>query len=80
MTPGPYSELMLLLRQPVFENTYWRDAIDELLVKIFLDAHASAPEEIVLDLDTNLSHGPRRILDRALCLLAYCCLTLFRLD
>lgn len=32
--------------------TYWRDAIDELLVKIFLEAHTSAPEEIVLDLDT----------------------------
>jgi hypothetical protein len=32
--------------------TYWRDAIDELLVKIFLEAHAAAPEEIVLDVDT----------------------------
>ena len=32
--------------------TYWRDAIDELLVKIFLEAHAVAPEQIVLDLDT----------------------------
>src|ERR1043166_2561377 len=32
--------------------TYWRDAMDELLVKIFLEAHTSAPEEIVLDLDT----------------------------
>lgn len=33
--------------------TYWRDAIDELLVKIFLEAQAAAPpEEIVLDLDT----------------------------
>lgn len=32
--------------------TYWRDAMDELLVKIFLEAHASAPEEIVVDLDT----------------------------
>lgn len=32
--------------------TYWRDAIDELLVQIFLEAHACAPEEIVLDLDT----------------------------
>lgn len=32
--------------------TYWRDAIDELLVKIFLEAHATPPEEIVLDLDT----------------------------
>jgi len=32
--------------------TYWRDALDELLVKIFLEAHAAAPEQIVLDLDT----------------------------
>jgi hypothetical protein len=32
--------------------TYWRDAIDELLVKIFLEAHATPPEQIVLDLDT----------------------------
>jgi hypothetical protein len=32
--------------------TYWRDAIDELLVKIFVEAHASAPEQIVLDVDT----------------------------
>jgi hypothetical protein len=31
---------------------YWRDAIDDLLVKVFLEAHASAPAEIVLDLDT----------------------------
>lgn len=32
--------------------TYWRDAIDELLVKIFVEAHALAPEQIVLDVDT----------------------------
>jgi len=32
--------------------TYWRDALDELLVKIFLEAHPTAPEEIVLDMDT----------------------------
>jgi hypothetical protein len=32
--------------------TYWCDAVDELFVKVFLEAHASAPEEIVLDLDT----------------------------
>ena len=30
---------------------YRREAIDELLVTIFLEAHAEAPEEIVLDLD-----------------------------
>jgi len=32
--------------------TYWRDAIDELLVQIFLEAHAEPPAEIVLDVDT----------------------------
>jgi hypothetical protein len=32
--------------------TFWRDAIDDLLVDLFLEAHASAPEQIVLDIDT----------------------------
>jgi hypothetical protein len=32
--------------------TYWRDAIDELLVNIFLEGHATPPEEIVIDIDT----------------------------
>jgi hypothetical protein len=32
--------------------TFWRDAIDDLLVEVFLEAHAEAPEEIVLDIDT----------------------------
>jgi Transposase DDE domain group 1 len=32
--------------------TYWRDAIDELLVTIFLEAYATPPEEIVVDIDT----------------------------
>jgi Transposase DDE domain group 1 len=32
--------------------TYWKQAIDELLVDIFIEAHAQAPEEIVLDIDT----------------------------
>jgi len=32
--------------------TYWRDAIDELLVNVFLEAHAAPPEEIVIDIDT----------------------------
>ena len=32
--------------------TFWRDAIDDLLVDVFLEAHTAAPEEIVLDLDT----------------------------
>lgn len=32
--------------------TYWRDAIDELLVNLFLEAHPQPPEQIVLDIDT----------------------------
>ena len=31
---------------------FWRDSVDDLLVAVFLEAHASAPEEIVLDIDT----------------------------
>ena len=32
--------------------TFWRDAIDDLLVEVFLEAQTVAPEEIVLDIDT----------------------------
>jgi hypothetical protein len=32
--------------------TFWRDAIDDLLVDVFLEAHTTAPEQIVLDIDT----------------------------
>jgi hypothetical protein len=32
--------------------TFWRDSIDELLVNVFLEAQATAPDEIVLDIDT----------------------------
>lgn len=32
--------------------TYWRDGLDELLVNIFVEAHATPPEEIILDIDT----------------------------
>jgi len=32
--------------------TFWKEAIDELLVKVFLEAHQEAPEQIVLDVDT----------------------------
>jgi hypothetical protein len=32
--------------------TFWRDAIDDLLVDVFLEAHAVAPDQIVLDIDT----------------------------
>lgn len=31
--------------------TFWKAGIDELLIKVFLESHASAPEEIVLDVD-----------------------------
>ena len=32
--------------------TFWKEAIDELLVKVFLESPAKAPEQIVLDIDT----------------------------
>ena len=32
--------------------TFWKDAIDELLVKVFIESHQKAPDEIVLDVDT----------------------------
>ena len=32
--------------------TYWKDAIDDLFVDVFLQSLAEAPEEMVLDLDT----------------------------
>jgi hypothetical protein len=32
--------------------TFWKQGIDELLVDVFVEAHTSAPEEIVLDVDT----------------------------
>jgi Transposase DDE domain group 1 len=32
--------------------TFWRDSVDELLVDIFLEAHPTAPAQIVLDIDT----------------------------
>jgi hypothetical protein len=32
--------------------TFWKEAVDELLVKMFLESYAQAPEEIVLDIDT----------------------------
>jgi hypothetical protein len=31
--------------------TFWKDGIDELLVKVFVESHEVAPEEIVLDVD-----------------------------
>lgn len=32
--------------------TFWRDSVDELLVNVFLEAYPTAPEQIVLDIDT----------------------------
>ena len=32
--------------------TFWKEAVDELLVKVLLESHQSAPAEIVLDVDT----------------------------
>ena len=32
--------------------TFWRDSVDELLVNVFMEAHAVAPQQIVLDIDT----------------------------
>ena len=31
--------------------TFWRDAIDEVLVQVFVEAHGTAPKEIILDID-----------------------------
>src|ERR1044071_9546210 len=32
--------------------TFWKDAIDELLVKVFLETYEKPPEQIILDIDT----------------------------
>ena len=32
--------------------TFWRDAMDELLVKVFIESHQNTPAEIILDVDT----------------------------
>jgi Transposase DDE domain group 1 len=32
--------------------TFWKDGVDELLVKVFLESHQEIPAEIVLDMDT----------------------------
>lgn len=32
--------------------TFWREAIDDLLLDVFVETHSSAPEQIVLDIDT----------------------------
>src|ERR1700691_464047 len=33
--------------------TYWKDAIDELMVREFVESHSSTPAEIVVDVDTS---------------------------
>lgn len=32
--------------------TFWKDSIDELMVKVFLESYGQVPEEIILDMDT----------------------------
>jgi hypothetical protein len=32
--------------------TFWKDGLDELLVKVFLESHQDAPAEIILDVDS----------------------------
>jgi hypothetical protein len=32
--------------------TFWKEAIDELLVKVFLEWHEKAPDQIIVDVDT----------------------------
>jgi hypothetical protein len=32
--------------------TFWKEAIDELLVKVFVESHQKAPDRIILDVDT----------------------------
>jgi hypothetical protein len=32
--------------------TFWRQAVDELLVNVFVEAHDNPPEQIILDVDT----------------------------
>jgi hypothetical protein len=32
--------------------TFWKDAVDELLVQVFLESFAEAPQQIILDIDT----------------------------
>jgi hypothetical protein len=32
--------------------TFWKEAIDELLVKVFIESHEKPPAEIILDVDT----------------------------
>jgi hypothetical protein len=32
--------------------TYWKEAVDELLVNVFIESHQKAPAEIVVDVDT----------------------------
>jgi hypothetical protein len=40
--------------------TFWKEALDELLVKIFLESHQQAPEQIILDVDTTCRYMASR--------------------
>jgi len=33
-------------------HIFWKDAVDEALVKVFIESYESAPAEIILDLDS----------------------------
>ena len=32
--------------------TFWKEAVDELLVKVFIESHEKSPDQIILDVDT----------------------------
>jgi hypothetical protein len=32
--------------------TYWKESVDELLVKLFIESYGEVPEQIMLDVDT----------------------------
>ena len=32
--------------------TFWKESVDELLVKVFIESYESAPDEIIIDVDT----------------------------
>src|SRR5204862_7140306 len=34
------------------KNTFWKEAMDELLVQVFIESHEQTPEQSVLDVDT----------------------------
>ncbi len=48
-------------QQDRYKITFWKQAVDELLVSVFIESQERAPEEIILDLDTTdlPLHGKR---------------------